>query len=298
VQSARALLIHIELSFTSLANMAAMLVKIAAAASAIVGAGAVAPKEAATPIAATSKAVPKLRGVNASSEVHHSLVGAKGGMPCQCVASDPSWKPCARTVPRCVFIDLGAADGNSFNFFLKNGYGEVGKCPSVQWSAVLVEANPRFNTQLGAIGKQQGDKVSVMSSTAAYMCEAQTSFFLDTVNTQKNFWGSSMSATHPDVQRSGKQKVTVPTTNLNRILYEQTIPGDWVMVKMDIEGSEFDVLPCTANSPSAHLIDRLYLEQHQPSWGMAGTTPQQMEDAKNTLRQKGVDIPNYFSYTL
>lgn len=219
-------------------------------------------------------------------------------MPCNCVASDPSWKPCARTVPRCVFIDLGAADGNSFNYFLKNGYGDVGKCPSVQWSAVLVEANPRFNSQLSAIGSQHPGQVDVKSSTAAYMCEAQTSFFLDTVNTGTNYWGSSMSSSHPDVQKSGKQKVTVPTMNLNRILYEQTIPGDWVMVKMDIEGSEYDVLPCTAQAPAASLIDRLYLEQHDASWGMAGTSPAQMEAAKIELRRKGVDIPNYFSYTL
>lgn len=246
-------------------------------------------------------ASPKLRGVNSSSlEAHHSLVGsATGKMPCQCVQSDPSWKASTRTVPRCVFIDLGAADGNSFNYFLKDGYGKVGECPSVQWSAVLVEANPRFDKNLANVGAQHQGQINVMSSTAAYMCEGTTSFFLDTVNTAKNFWGSSMSASHPDVKRSGaKQKVTVPTMNLNRILFEQTIPGDWVMVKMDIEGSEFDVLPCVANSPAAHLIDRLYLEQHDPSWGMAGTTPAQMEAAKNQLRQKGVDIPNYFSHTL
>jgi FkbM family methyltransferase len=282
--------------------MVASIMKMACAAAALLGAEAVAPKAVATPIEAkpATVATPKLRGVNASSaEVGHALLGgSKGKMPCQCVASDPSWKACARTVPRCVFIDLGAADGNSFNFFLKDGYGKVGQCPSVQWSAILVEANPRFNTQLAAIGTQNAGHMQVMSSTAAYMCEAQTSFFLDTVNTEKNFWGSSMSSDHPDVQRSGQQKVTVPTSNLNRILFENTIPGDWVMVKMDIEGSEYDVLPCTASSPSASLIDRLYLEQHAPSWGMAGTTPTQMEDAKNTLRQKGVDIPNYFSYTL
>merc|ERR1719183_2296402 len=126
-----------------------------------------------------------------------------------------------------------------------------------------------------------------MSSTAAYMWEAKTSFYLDTVNDAKNYWGSSMSATHPDVQASGKQKVTVPTSNLNRILYEQTIPGDWVMVKMDIEGSEYDVLPCTAESASASLIDRLYLEQHSPDWGISGTSAQEMEVVKNQLRSRG-----------
>lgn len=277
--------------------------KIALASMAVLAAEAAVLKTVASPKtganSSKSVATPKLRGVNASAEVPHSFIGSSTGkMPCQCVAQDPSWKQCARTVPRCVFIDLGAADGNSFNFFLKDGYGEVGKCPSVDWSAVLVEANPRFNSQLDAIGKQNAGKIDVKSSTAAYMCEGQTSFFLDTVNTQKNFWGSSMSSNHPDVQRSGQQKVTVPTSNLNRILYEQTIPADWVMVKMDIEGSEYDVLPCTASSSAASLIDRLYLEQHAASWGMAGTTPQQMEDAKNKLRQAGVDIPNYFSYTM
>jgi len=196
-----------------------------------------------------------------------------------------------------VFIDLGAADGNTFNKFMANGYGPIANCPSAQWAAVLVEANPHFNKPLAAVGAQHAN-VKAMSSTAAYMCEGKTSFFLDTVNTEKHFWGSSMSSSHPDVQRSGKTKVTVPTMNLNRILYEQTIPGDWVMVKMDIEGSEFDVLPCLAQSASASLVDRLYLEQHDPSWGMVGTTAAQMELAKLQLKQKGVDIPDYFSQTL
>jgi FkbM family methyltransferase len=264
---------------------------------------AVAPK-AGAPTMDAAALTSSLRGkVNATAvKIHHVLpaVGSasKAQMPCQCVASNPAWQACARTVPRCVFIDLGAADGNSFNHFMNNGYGDVGGCPSGQWSSVLVEANPRFNSQLAAIGAQHVGQLTVMSSTAAYMCEAQTSFFLDTVNTEKNFWGSSMSNSHPDVKRSGQQKVTVPTMNLNRILYEQTIPGDWVMVKMDIEGSEYDVLPCVAQSPAASLVDRLYLEQHDASWGMAGTTPAQMEAAKNELRHKGVDIPDYFSYTL
>lgn len=245
-----------------------------------------------------------LRGPVATKPVEPSHVLAAvnsskaNAAPCTCVASSPTWKPCPRTEPRCVFIDLGAANGNTFDFFMKDGYGPVKNCPNKKWSAVLVEANPRFNEPLAKKSSDYPQLVNAMSSTAAYMCEAQTSFFLDTVNTQNNFWGSSMSANHRDVQRSGKTKVTVPTMNLNRILYEQTIPGDWVMVKMDIEGAEWDVLPCVAKSSSASLIDRLYLEQHQPSWGQIGTTPFQMEAAKNQLRSKGVDIPNYFSHTL
>jgi len=228
-----------------------------------------------------------------------TVAAAKSKAPCACTTGGTDWKQCTRTKPRCVFIDLGAANGNTFDFFMKDGYGPVKNCPNGEWAAVLVEANPRFNSDLAQVGKQHPTSINVMSSTAAYMCEAHTSFFLDTVNTQRNFWGSSMSADHPDVQRSGgKTKVTVPTVNLNRILYEQTIPGDWVMVKMDIEGSEWDVLPCVAQGFQAPLIDRLYLEQHSPSWGMVGTSPMQMENAKQKLRSAGVDIPDYFSHTL
>lgn len=240
------------------------------------------------------------RNTSAQSPVQLLNAAAKteSKAPCTCVASSEVWKPCARTKPRCVFIDLGAADGNTFGEFMNNKYGPVANCPHGEWSAVLVEANPRFNEKLAAVGKHNSGAVDIKSSTAAYMCEATTSFFLDTVNTAKNFWGSSMSDSHTDVQRSGKTKVTVPTMNLNRVLYEHTIASDWVMVKMDIEGSEFDVLPCVAQSASASLIDRLYLEQHDPSWGLTGTTLSQMEVAKNELRKKGVDIPNYFSQTL
>jgi len=281
-----------------LRNMVAFLSKMAVAAAAVfVGSEAVAPnavQDAGLKTDATARST--LRGtVNGTV----ALANVAGKSPCNCVTADPTWKPCARTVPRCVFIDLGAADGNTFKAFLSNKYGLVANCPSVQWSAVLVEANPRFNMQLATAGTEHIGQVNVMSSTAAYMCEAKTSFFLDTVNTEKNFWGSSMSNAHPDVKKSGgQQKVTVPTMNLNRILTEQTIPGDWVMVKMDIEGSEYDVLPCTAKAPAASLIDRLYLEQHDVSWGMSGTTAPEMEAAKATLKSKGVDIPPYFSQTL
>lgn len=295
---------------SKLDKMVAFLSKIAiAAVSVFAGADAfaVAPTAGAAKIEAKPVARSALRGhVNATSvEIHHALPAldnTKAKQPCTCVTSDPSWTNCARTVPRCVFIDLGAADGNSFNFFMKNGYGDVGKCPSVQWSSILVEANPRFNTQLAGVGGKYPGQLTVMSSTAAYMCEAQTSFFLDTVNTEKNFWGSSMSNSHPDVQRSGQEKVTVPTVNLNRILYEQTIAADWVMVKMDIEGSEWDVLPCLAKSPDASLVDVLYMETHPASWqlgqGPTATTQVQFDGALAALRSRNVNIPEYNSPTL
>lgn len=222
----------------------------------------------------------------------------KADAPCACQPHSGSWVKCQRTVPKCVWIDLGAADGNTLKAFLNNQYGPVGNCPSATWEAMLVEANPRFNPPLEEMSSRWPGMVRLFESTAAYMCPAQASFYLDTVTTDHNYWGSSLSSNAVDVQNSGLQKVTVPMVNLMQVLYENTIPGDWVMVKMDIEGAEWDILPCLALSPSAPLVDRLFVEFHNQSMGLVGTDQATLDAALQMLRLRGVDIPNYFSNTL
>mmetsp|Transcript_36430 Transcript_36430/g.68135 ORF Transcript_36430/g.68135 Transcript_36430/m.68135 type:complete len:291 (-) Transcript_36430:77-949(-) len=243
------------------------------------------------------------------SEAHRVGINAVEGKAegkkaptCTCQTANPEWKPCKRTTPKCVFIDLGAADGNTFKVFLEDGYGAVSNCTENgpgAWEAILVEANPNFNDKLKAeAAKYPSGYVHAMTSTAAYMCEAKTSFYLDTVNDEHNNWGSSMSENHVDVVASGKVQVTVPTMNINRLLYEQTIPADRVILKMDIEGAEWDIVPCLANSPSASLIDIFLLEVHNGAFGNIGTTVEQMQAAQATLVSKNVSMPAYFSQTL
>mmetsp|Transcript_67059 Transcript_67059/g.106139 ORF Transcript_67059/g.106139 Transcript_67059/m.106139 type:complete len:292 (-) Transcript_67059:205-1080(-) len=237
-----------------------------------------------------------------NANVLNSSVGLhtqRKGMPCQCDMALQSWTPCTRTVPKCIFIDLGAADGNTLQKFVSGGYGPVGNCPSGgQWEATLVEANPRFTDALKHQEIAYPGMVHAAASTAAYMCEAQTTFYLDTQNHANNYWGSSMSANHVDTQASGHQAVTVPTLNILKLLYETTIPQDYVLLKMDIEGAEWDVLPCLSSSTLASLVDRLLVEVHPASWGNAGTSQAEMNAAMALLRQKGVDIPTYHSQTL
>lgn len=219
---------------------------------------------------------------------------------CTCQAADPSWRKPTRTTPQCVFIDLGAADGNSFRSFLKNEYGPVANCPGGgKFEAYLVEANPRFDTALKTEAAAQ-TAVHALPSTAAYMCEGHTTFYLDTVNPEHNYWGSSMSRHHPAAKRSGHESVTVPTVNLLRLLYETTIPQDWVMVKMDIEGAEFEILPCLASAPqsTASLVDALFVEQHPYARPEGDAQVAAMPATLDKLRGYGVQIPDYHSPTL
>jgi len=221
------------------------------------------------------------------------------GPGCQCMANNAAWPVTTRAVPKCIFIDLGAADGNTFRAFMDGTYGPLSNCPSGgKWEATLVEANPRFDAPLKKTEGTYPGKVQAKSSHAAYMCEAQTTFYLDTQSHANNYWGSSMSENHVDTKRSGLTKVTVPTVNIIKLLTETTIPGDYVILKMDIEGAEWDILPCLAQAQAASLVDRLLVEVHPKEWGNAGTTQGDMDVAMATLRSKGVEIPAYNSQTL
>lgn len=219
-----------------------------------------------------------------------------GRAPCECEASGADWQKAAERKPRCIFIDLGAADGNTFSRFLSNGYGDIANCPSHgSYEAILVEANPVFNKPLQALEKNFSGLVRSASSTAAYMCEGKTSFYLDTVDVETHYWGSSMSPNARDVQRSGKKKVTVPLLNLNRLLWETAIKDDYVLVKMDIEGSEHDILPCLAKSEAAELVDALYVEQHPVEWSRTGAQEGALQKALALFQQRGVTTPEYDS---
>lgn len=118
-------------------------------------------------------------------------------------------------------------------------------------------------------------------------------------------WGSSLDNAHPDV-KSGVAAVNVKVVNLIRLLAENTIQNDTVVVKMDIEGAEWDIIPCLARSPYAAHIDHLYMENHCPggnltqnewcpSMGQAHNTKAEFDAAVQALIAHGVDIPTTYN---
>jgi FkbM family methyltransferase len=213
--------------------------------------------------------------------------------PCQCEANNPAWVACTRTQPKCVFIDLGAADGNSFKHFLNNGYGPIANCPSGgQWEAYLVEANPQFTPALNALAAAYPGSVHAHGSTAAYSCQGQTSFSIDP-DAGHNHWGSSMK------RQFGSQTVTVPTINVMQVVQEHAAMGDYVMLKVDIEGAEYDLMPCLAQYTNIKLLDAVYLEEHGYLQADSVYTAEQYQAAKMQLKAAGINMPdNYHSQTL
>jgi len=234
----------------------------------------------------------RLRNSTAATLHGVSKHNATAGATCQCEANNPLWKATTRVEPKCIFIDLGAANANTFQQFLNGDYGPVAQCPSGQWEAFLVEANPQFTPALVAAEAKFPGHVHPYGGTAAYTCVGSTSFSIDP-DTKNNHWGSSM--VRDDL---GGATVTLPTMNVIQLIAETTIKADWVMLKVDVEGTEFDILPCLAQYTNAGLIDRMYLEEHHWISSSASVyTPEQYEQSKQKLVSMGVDIPAYFSHT-
>lgn len=185
---------------------------------------------------------------------------------CSCEANNPSWTVSTRTMPKCIFVDVGAGDGFAFDKFVKDGFGPLKDCGygTGKWEAWLVEANPNSEPNLKAIEGQYPGLVHPWGSVAAYMCDGGESSYLDT---------------------SDYSLVTVPTVNLIKLIAENTILGDFVIVNMDMEGQEWDMLPCLAESPVSQKIDRLYIVQqdHIPNMRIRG--------AQTQLKTMGVDMP-------
>lgn len=156
-----------------------------------------------------------------------------------------------------------------------------------------MEPNPKFGPELEM---WRSEKVYPMWHQAAYMCDKpKQKFYLDRVDAVS----STLNATHQDMADTWflpDNSVTVELYNVIRLLQETAKPDDEVVVRMDVEGTEYDILPCLADAPAAKLIDKLYVEDHCPGshWcptiGQAGNSRSTFTAAVEKLTKKGVEV--------
>lgn len=178
-----------------------------------------------------------------------------------------------------IYFDLGANNGDSvYNFFNEQlTYPKLlppNLVNMVDWTVYAFEANPLFDDDLqrmktkieagfGANKKSPAKErvVKLYKSTAVWVHDGHIEFYLDTINERNNFYGSSLKRAHPDV-RDGKQKVNVSCVDLVRLLRELSV-DDFVVVKMDVEGAEYDLLTHLIVNDALRYIDLMTVEYHK-----------------------------------
>jgi len=90
--------------------------------------------------------------------------------------------------------------------------------------------------------------------------EKEMDFYLDT--NSKYVWGSSIQPSAPDVK--GKMSVIkLPMRDLCKDIMDNYRPSDYVIVKMDIEGTEFHLVRSMLVRGVMPYIDELFVEFHR-----------------------------------
>lgn len=177
---------------------------------------------------------------------------------------------------------------------------------------VGVEGNPVFTKQLEQLQHRVMHSyprpvrnVQILTETIGVGVDGPAVLYLDTVNKEQNYWGSSVFDTHPDVvQSETKNKKTsakVQGMTLTTLLKQTTQHhyGNHVLIKLDVEGAEYELLNeaydsgiLCAYATSAVRVDVLVELHPKPMLGDNGRAGFERFDkeTKRGLTQCGIHL--------
>lgn len=154
-----------------------------------------------------------------------------------------------------LFCDLGANVGGSYLFFKKFYKKNV--------TFYLFEPNLDCYKKLLKIGNSEKKKIHVKNVAASYF--SGTCNFFRSSNDKLSEGGSINEDFLKDLRYSyqDKKEVTlIKTINFSNFLKKKSIKFNKVIVKMDIEGSELDLIKSLIKNNTVNIIDVLYVEFH------------------------------------
>lgn len=164
---------------------------------------------------------------------------------------------------RKIFIDCGANDGCSvrkFKKIIKNH--EDYEMYSFEPNSVFHEAI--LNTGSNLINKAvwiKDEEVDFFIVTIDRYGKSNKSTGASTLNAEKNNWNKRV---HQEVQAERVQGI-----DLSNWIIENFNPEDEIILKMDIEGSEYDVLEKMLQDGSMFYINQLWVEFHKQKCGVS-----------------------------
>lgn len=148
-----------------------------------------------------------------------------------------------------VYIDLGSYKGDSIKRFIeKNG---------TNWEIHAFEANPNV--------KMNYPPKTIIHRKAAWIDNGEVKFYTGERN--KEVDGASLVKEKKTGHLDVKHPLRVQGVNTGEWIKTSFKMEDTIIVKMNIEGAEYKVLPSMINDGSLEFIDKLYLEAHYDKIG-------------------------------
>lgn len=196
----------------------------------------------------------------------------------KCETFSKFWSKPSRITPTCVYFDLGAHHGDSYGAFIgssdtdgKGGiFGNMFPNSTIndrkECDIHLIEGNVMFKNYLynAKLQSRHPSRFFVYVPSLVYGKDTELTFYVNPGTKDKadcRNCGGALDSKHISSKNSGI-KEQVNTVNLNRLLIENTLVEDHVIIKINIEGGEWPLIPCIAKSDSKYLIDELWIEVH------------------------------------
>jgi len=204
--------------------------------------------------------------------------------PCVCKPDGQFWaRPTPSLVPQCFVMAFGGfGDVQAMMASINNRSYDVGSFVPQSCSVVLADTNPEGSQVLSSLAKSN-PKLTALPMTAGYSCEPAS---------KKASVSSAPSSTGALRPLASGASAPVNVANIMRVLKERTHTTDHVVLRLDLGGSEWDLVPCLARSSAARHIDRLYIRKlgTTPHRGSFGTSKEEAEQALFRLKQMGIQL--------
>jgi FkbM family methyltransferase len=161
-----------------------------------------------------------------------------------------------RGARRRVFVDCGANTCQVLRKFLR-------KLPDFEFFAF--EAQPELAEAGAQVVREHPQRQITFYNQAVWTKDETLDFFLATAWGPNYRGGSTLMSgnTRNKSQIDYAQPVQVPAIDFSQWLARTVVEDDYVIVKMDIEGAEYDVLEKVFADGHERLIDELIVEFHQ-----------------------------------
>ena len=198
-------------------------------------------------------------------------VRGKKQTPCR---NEPySKEQVALGVGRNVFLDCGACQGDTIEMFFHNGVipGRKSMTPEFKiafnydpstFKVFAFEANPQHSSALSKL-ESQFPNLTVFKETALWTENGTLDLFMSSTNDSTDAHQSaSLLKGHPDEKGKGSKLVSVPTIDFSRWIYDNIETTDFVLIKMNVEGAEYEVLRKMLNDQTFALLDRMWMFYH------------------------------------
>ena len=181
-----------------------------------------------------------------------------------------------------IFIDLGAYDGDSIDYFLHKAEGLP--VAASKFKIYAFEPNPKFLSGLDEL-MDSTPQIAQISNSAAWIKDDYIEFAVDQADDPM---GSTLMRGKAEIWgKSKKQKMY--TFDFSE--WVQQFENDYVIVKMDIEGAEFPILNKMIDDGTLTIMNQLWCEFH-PNKVREYTTTDKLE-LMQKIRDHGVELTEW-----